>query len=89
VVTFSLGAVLTEFSGVLGQALGARRHYEGPMGKSDRAFVMGAMGLVGAIAPGTLAWWPALIWIAAALTAATCVARLSRALREIEGAART
>ena len=45
VVAFCIGAALTEFCGVLGQALGAKRHYEGPMGKSDRAFVIGALGL--------------------------------------------
>src|SRR4030095_13739536 len=36
IVAFSIGAILTEFSGVLGRALGASRHYEGPIGKSDR-----------------------------------------------------
>jgi len=38
IIFFSFGAVLTEFCGVLTEALGTRRHYEGPMGKSDRAF---------------------------------------------------
>ena len=38
-------AVLTEFAGILGPAVGASRRYDGPMGKSDRAFVFGALGL--------------------------------------------
>lgn len=38
IVLFGMGALLTEFCGVLGQALGAARRYDGPMGKSDRAF---------------------------------------------------
>src|SRR5690606_33143503 len=37
-------AGLTEFAGVTGQALGASRRYDGPMGKSDRAFVFGVLG---------------------------------------------
>jgi CDP-diacylglycerol--glycerol-3-phosphate 3-phosphatidyltransferase len=86
-VAFCLGAVLTEFAGVLGQALGARRHYDGPMGKSDRAFLLGAMGLAGALAPHTLSWWPALLAIGAVLALATTAHRLARALRELEGAA--
>jgi phosphatidylglycerophosphate synthase len=86
-VAFSLGAVLTEFAGVLGQALGARRHYEGPMGKSDRAFVVGALGLVTAFVPRVLDSWPVLIAVAAALTAVTCVNRLHAALRELRVAA--
>lgn len=37
-------AVLTEFAGVLGVAHGNGRNYEGPMGKSDRAMLFGALG---------------------------------------------
>ena len=36
---------LTEFAGVLGLMVGASRRYDGPLGKSDRALVMGALGL--------------------------------------------
>ena len=43
VVAFVLGAVMTEFCGVLAQALGGGRQYQGPMGKSDRAFWIGAL----------------------------------------------
>jgi CDP-diacylglycerol---glycerol-3-phosphate 3-phosphatidyltransferase len=38
-------SVISEMSGVLGVMVGATRHYEGPMGKSDRAFWFGAMAL--------------------------------------------
>ena len=38
-------AALTEFAGILGPMVGAPRRYDGPMGKSDRAFVVGALGL--------------------------------------------
>ena len=34
-------AILNEFSGLLGRALGGERRYDGPMGKSDRALVIG------------------------------------------------
>ncbi len=37
-------ATLTEFAGVLGVAHGKGRNYEGPMGKSDRAALFGALG---------------------------------------------
>ena len=40
-IAFTLAATLTEFCGVLGSALGGPRRYEGPMGKSDRALVIG------------------------------------------------
>lgn len=47
-------AVLAETAGILGQATGVGRRYDGPMGKSDRAAAFGILGLaVGVgIAPG-------------------------------------
>ena len=38
-------AALTEFAGVLAASLGATRRYDGPLGKSDRALVFGAVAL--------------------------------------------
>ena len=38
-------AIVSEMAGVLGLTVGASRRYDGPMGKSDRAFVFGALGL--------------------------------------------
>jgi CDP-diacylglycerol---glycerol-3-phosphate 3-phosphatidyltransferase len=83
VIGFALGAALTEFCGVLGQALGAGRRYEGPMGKSDRAFFVGALGLITGIAPQFIHYWPVLFGVAAALAALTCWNRLSRTLKDL------
>jgi len=83
ILAFSIGAILTEFSGVLGRALGASRHYEGPMGKSDRAFVVGALGLATFFFPDVVAAWPWIFAIGALLTIATCFNRLSQALKEL------
>lgn len=44
--TFVFVALLTEFAGVLGLMVGAERQYQGPMGKSDRALVLGLIGLL-------------------------------------------
>ena len=46
---WSVGAVivascLSEMAGALGPMVGAPRRYDGPMGKSDRALVFGALG---------------------------------------------
>lgn len=49
-------ATLTEFAGVLGVAHGNGRSYEGPMGKSDRALLFGALGALVAVF-GTLPAW--------------------------------
>lgn len=46
VVAVVLLAVLSEFTGLLGSALGGERCYDGPMGKSDRALVFGVVALL-------------------------------------------
>ena len=38
-------AIISEMTGVLGLMVGAGRRYDGPMGKAERAFVFGLMGL--------------------------------------------
>lgn len=39
-------AIISEMAGVLAVSAGGGRRYDGPMGKSDRAFVFGALGLL-------------------------------------------
>src|SRR5215468_10836815 len=39
-------SVLTEMTGVIGVQIGASRRYDGPLGKSDRAFIFGLLGLL-------------------------------------------
>jgi CDP-diacylglycerol--glycerol-3-phosphate 3-phosphatidyltransferase len=76
-------AILTEMTGVLALLIGARRRYDGPMGKSDRAFVFGLLALL--LAAGV----PAGIWLHVALTtvllllALTIFNRAKRSLTEI------
>ena len=86
VVGFAVGAVLTELAGVLAQALGDRRRYEGPMGKSDRAFWVGAIALASALWPELGRAWPYLFGAAAALTLLTCWNRLRAALDALAAA---
>lgn len=39
-------SIINEFAGVLGKVIGKDRRYEGPMGKSDRALLMGLYGIL-------------------------------------------
>ena len=78
---FIVLAGLSEFAGALGPTIGASRRYDGPMGKSDRAFAVGAIALAAGLwpLPAAAAWlMPAL----AVLTAWTTVNRMRRALAE-------
>jgi CDP-diacylglycerol--glycerol-3-phosphate 3-phosphatidyltransferase len=45
-------SVITEMAGTIAAMTGASRRYDGPMGKSDRALVFGAMGLWVGLAGG-------------------------------------
>lgn len=49
-------AAVSEMAGALGPMVGAPRQYDGPMGKSDRAFLFGALGLWLGLA-GSLPGW--------------------------------
>ena len=84
VVMFTVFAVLTEFAGVLAQALGAARRYDGPMGKSDRAFLFGLLALLlgAGVAPGS--WCVMLVAAGCALTLLTVFRRIKNGVIEIE-----
>ena len=88
---FWLGVVITlaglsEFAGALGPTVGASRRYDGPLGKSDRAFVFGALGLWVALALPLPEWTRWLMPLLAVLLGWTIVNRVSGALREVETA---
>jgi CDP-diacylglycerol--glycerol-3-phosphate 3-phosphatidyltransferase len=76
-------AALSEMAGVLGPIVDASRRYDGPFGKSDRAFAFGAialwLGLGCAIAPWAGWTIPRLM---ALLLAATIINRVRRGLAE-------
>lgn len=80
IVCVVLLAVLTEFCGVLAQTIGATRRYDGPLGKSDRAFLFGAYALAIFIWPQLLSWSWLVFSIAAILLIWTCLNRCRRAL---------
>jgi CDP-diacylglycerol--glycerol-3-phosphate 3-phosphatidyltransferase len=63
-------AVLSEFAGVLGTAVGASRRYDGPMGKSDRALVFGLLGAAVALLP---ALPQRAVWILAGVALLSCL----------------
>lgn len=47
VVLFITLSIINEFAGLLGKVISNERRYEGPMGKSDRAFVIAVYGIIG------------------------------------------
>lgn len=73
----------SEMAGVLGIVIGGSRHYEGPMGKSDRAFVFAVLGLMVAfgITPQLV---NGLLVLTVILLLGTIGNRVSQALKEVK-----
>ena len=85
VVGAVLLAVVSEMTGVVAVQIGASRRYDGPAGKSDRAFVFGLLGLLGGCGVKLGAWTNWLLALELALLALTIFNRARGALREAAG----
>ena len=80
VVLITILAVVT---GVVGVQIGASRRYDGPLGKSDRAFAFGLLGLLLGCGVPRGNWLTVFLVVLVALAALTVVNRAYRALREV------
>jgi CDP-diacylglycerol--glycerol-3-phosphate 3-phosphatidyltransferase len=85
VVAAVVVAGLTELVGVTAATVGASRRYDGPMGKSDRAFWFSLVAVGVAAWPSGARWMNALVAGIAFGSAVTVVNRTRAALREIRG----
>lgn len=74
-------AFMSEFLGVLGQVHGSGRRYDGPMGKSDRAFVFGLFGTIYAVFGRLPSWFSLALYAVAFLLAFTCINRVRMGLK--------
>jgi len=73
-------AMLVEFTGVAALLVGSPRRFEGPMGKSDRAFAFGLLAVL--IATGVPPiWFNALLFLVLLLSLWTLIIRVRRALQ--------
>ncbi len=82
VVAIVILAILGEMTGVVGVQIGATRRYDGPMGKSDRAFAFGLLALLLALGVTSGPFTTGFLLLVAALAAFTIVNRARHALRE-------
>jgi CDP-diacylglycerol---glycerol-3-phosphate 3-phosphatidyltransferase len=82
IVGVTILGIISEMTGVVAVQIGASRRYDGPMGKSDRAFAFGVLALlVGlGVAPGL--WVTLALLLMLALLIITIVNRARRALAE-------
>lgn len=83
VLLVTLLAIFTEYAGVLGPMVGASRRYDGPMGKSDRAFCFGVLGAGVAIGWLSALWINLVLAVIAALLVYTLINRIRRGLEQV------
>ena len=82
IVAIALLAVISEMTGVVAIQIGAARRYDGPMGKSDRAFVFGLLALLIGLGVPADPW---LTWVLAAVCALLVMTIMNRARRALAG----
>jgi CDP-diacylglycerol--glycerol-3-phosphate 3-phosphatidyltransferase len=76
-------AIIGEMTGVIGAQIGASRRYDGPFGKSDRAFAFGLLALLAGLGVRRTPWFSWLLAGVLVLAAITVWNRARAALREI------
>lgn len=84
VILIVLFAVISEMTGVVAVQVGASRRYDGPMGKSDRAFIFGALALALGLGVASGLWLNILLGTVLLLLLLTIANRMKRALGELE-----
>ncbi|MDH1656908.1 CDP-alcohol phosphatidyltransferase family protein [Pseudomonas mosselii] len=82
VVLVVVFAVISEYAGVMGPLAGASRRYDGPMGKSDRAFAFGVLGTGVAFGLLGAAWINGLLLVILLLSLYTLYNRVRHGLAE-------
>jgi len=76
-------SIISEMTGVVGIQIGASRRYDGPMGKSDRAFCFGLLGLLLGLGVKQGMWLHVYLGAMAALVALTIFNRARKAIQEV------
>lgn len=77
-------AILSEMTGTVAVMTGASRRYDGPMGKSDRAFVFGLLGLLVAAGIDIQAWLNGVWLVLCILLVCTIINRIRCGLAELQ-----
>lgn len=83
IVLAVLLSIISEMTGVVAVQIGTERRYDGPMGKSDRAFVFGAIALVAGLGFSLAPWVNWLLLVMLLLSVVTIFNRARRALEAV------
>ena len=87
IISIVIQSILSEMAGVISVQIGSSRRYDGPMGKSDRAFVFGLLAILYVVFETSfvIQWADTIYWIINGLILVTIVNRAHSALKEKNG----
>jgi len=77
-------SIIIEMAGVVAMQIGASRRYDGPFGKSDRAFLFGLISILLALGFTSGLWLNGLLIICIFLSFITIYNRANRGIKEIK-----
>jgi CDP-diacylglycerol---glycerol-3-phosphate 3-phosphatidyltransferase len=83
IVMLTLLSVISEMTGVVAVQIGSTRRYDGPLGKSDRAFAIGLLSLVLVFGVPRGDWLNIYLAVLVVLAFVTVINRARHALREV------
>ena len=75
-------SIISEYAGVMAPLIGASRRYDGPMGKSDRAFIMGALAVFIALSLLPAIMINTILYLTSALLCYTIFNRIKKGIAE-------
>jgi CDP-diacylglycerol--glycerol-3-phosphate 3-phosphatidyltransferase len=84
VMALVIAAIVSEMTGVVAVQVGASRRYDGPMGKSDRALVFGAVALALGLGVPAGGWLNLVFGATLLLVLLTVANRMRSALKEVQ-----
>lgn len=82
IIVFIVLSIINEFAGVMGKIVGKERRYDGPMGKSDRALILGLYGLLTLFGVSITVVSPYIFGIIIVLLLISTYTRLKKSLNE-------
>lgn len=83
IIAIVIFSIISEMTGVLGSVIGASRRYDGPMGKSDRAFIFGFLALGVVIGFLNQLFITIILSLTLLLIVVNIIIRMKRALEEV------
>jgi CDP-diacylglycerol---glycerol-3-phosphate 3-phosphatidyltransferase len=81
IIIFICLCIINEFAGLLAKIVSGERRYDGPMGKSDRAFIIGLYGLLAYFGLHDFSFSPYIFMLLIALVSLSTFVRLKNALK--------